>query len=158
VDCPIQNTPEKASSGFESPEETDMNRNPTPPDDLQQNLAEERTNWAHERTDWAHERTRLAKERTLAAWIRTALASVGIGLVVVRLLPSVEPRWLVRAFGIIFVLSGAVIFLLGFRTYCGVLKKLEKEGFEGTPAWFIGVLTAVLALSSVLGLVLVLAE
>ena len=135
-----------------------MNGYPAPSDDAKQDLVEERTNWAHERTDWAHERTRLAKERTFAAWVRTALASVGIGLVVVKLLPSVEPRWLVRTFGIISVLSGAVIFLLGFRTYYGVLKQLEKEGFGGTPAWFIGALTAVLALTSVLGLVLVLAE
>ena len=128
-----------------------MNGYPTPSGDVKQDLAEERTNWAHERT-------RLAKERTFAAWVRTALASVGIGLVVVKLLPSVEPRWLVRTSGIVFVLSGAVIFLLGFRTYYGVLKKLEKAGFEGTPAWFMGALSAVLVLSSVLGLVLVLAE
>jgi hypothetical protein len=81
-----------------------------------------------------------------------------MGILVVKLMPSIEPNWLVRALGVMFVSSGGIILLLGFRTYYGVLKKLEEEGLEGTPAWFIGALTAVLALGLVLGLVLVFLE
>ena len=79
-------------------------------------------------------------------------------MLVVKAMPSVEPRWLVRTLGIMFVSTGGIILLLGFRTYYGILRKLQEEGFEGTPAWFIGALTAVLALGLVLGLGLVLIE
>ena len=132
-------------------EEADMESVTISTVNLQESLAEDRTNWAHERT-------RLAKERTLAAWLRTGLAAAGTGILMVKLMPSFEPAWLVRLFGVMFVTTGGLIFLLGFRTYYGILKQLENEGFKGTPAWFIGALTAVLALGSVLGLVLVLAE
>jgi hypothetical protein len=83
VGCPIKDIiPEKANSGFESPEEIDMNRNLAPSDELQQNLAEERTTWAHERT-------RLAKARRFAAWLRTGSAIAGMGILVVKVMPSV---------------------------------------------------------------------
>jgi putative membrane protein len=121
-------------------------------------MGDARESLAEDRTNWAHERTRLAKERTFAAWLRTGLATAGLGILVVKAMPSVEPRWLVRALGVMFVSTGGIVFLLGFRTYYGILRKLEKEGVEGTPAWFIGALTVVLALGSVLGLVLVLME
>jgi putative membrane protein len=100
----------------------------------------------------------LAKERTFAAWLRTGLATAGLGILAVKAMPSVEPRWLVRTLGIMFVSTGGIILLLGFRTYYGTLRRLEEEGFRGTPAWFIGALTVVLALGSVLALVLVLME
>ena len=45
------------------------------------------------RTNWAHERKRLAKERTFAACLRTGLSAIAVGLAIVKLLPSVEPRW-----------------------------------------------------------------
>ncbi len=82
---------------------------------------------AEGRTNWAHERTRLAKERTLAAWLRTGLATAGVGLALAKLLPSLQPQWLIRTLGVIFVIAGGIIFLLGFTTYHNVFKKLEKR-------------------------------
>jgi putative membrane protein len=64
-----------------------------------------------DRTKWADERTQLAKERTFAAWIRTGLSLIAVGLGIVKLLPSVEPRWLLQAIGIIFVSTGGVVSL-----------------------------------------------
>lgn len=40
----------------------------------------------------AEERTKLAKERTFAAWLRTGLGTIGIGLALAKLLPSLEPH------------------------------------------------------------------
>ncbi len=110
---------------------------------------------AEERTNWAHERTRLAKERTFAAWLRTALATIGVGLAIAKLLPSVEPQWLIRVLGILFVVSGGAMIILGFRTYHDVLKKLEEEGFKGISTWFINGLTLVLLLGTIIGLVFI---
>jgi len=94
-------------------------------------------------TNWAHERTRLAKERTLAAWLRTGLATVGVGLALAKLLPSLQPQWLIRTLGIIFVIAGGIIFLFGFKTYHEVFEKLKKEGFKGVSSWYMGGLTFV---------------
>jgi putative membrane protein len=113
---------------------------------------------AGEQTNWAHERTRLAKERTFAAWLRTALATIGVGLAIAKLLPSVEPQWLIRVLGILFVVSGGVMIILGFRAYHDVLKKLEKEGFKGISTWFINGLTLVLLLGTIIGLVFIFLE
>jgi len=110
---------------------------------------------AERRTEWADERTRMAGERTFAAWIRTGLALVAGGLASARLLSSVEPQWLVRAMGAIFVLMGGSIFVLGFRTYWEVAKDLTEEEIETTSAWFLGVLTLMLIVVAVLALILV---
>jgi hypothetical protein len=67
-------------------------------------------------TKLAIERTRMAEERTFASWVRTGLALVAGGLASARLLTAVQPEWLVRAMGTIFILLGGAIFALAFRT------------------------------------------
>jgi putative membrane protein len=113
---------------------------------------------AEERTNWAYERTRLAKERTFAAWVRTGLSSIAVGLAIVKLLPSVQPRWLLHMIGVIFVGTGGTLFVLGYRTYHISFKKLEQEGFKGVPSEFIGVLTAVFLLGAIFALVLIIMD
>lgn len=110
---------------------------------------------AEERTDWAHERTKLAKERTFAAWLRTGLGTIGIGLALAKLLPSLEPQWLVRALGLVFVLTGGGIIALGFRGYHQLFKKLERESFKSTPFWLMGILTCLLLLGTIMGVIII---
>lgn len=110
------------------------------------------------RTNWAHERTRLAKERTFSAWFRSGLSAVGVGLGLVKLFPSVEPRWMMQVIGILFIGTGGIVFLMGYKTYHNVMKKLEKEGFEGIPSIFMGMLTSMMLLAAMLGLFLVILE
>jgi putative membrane protein len=110
------------------------------------------------RTNWAHERTRLAKERTFSAWLRSGLSAVGVGLGLVKLLPSVEPRWMMQTIGGLFIAAGGVIFVMGYQTYSTVIKKLEKDGFEGIPSFFMGVLTAIMLLGAILGFILILMD
>ena len=110
---------------------------------------------AEERTNWALERTRLAKERTYAAWLRTGMSAVGIGLAIEKLLPAVEPGWIMEMLGIAFVCSGILIFGMGFRTYYTVMKKLSREGYRGIPTALMGALTLICLLGSILALVLI---
>jgi putative membrane protein len=111
-----------------------------------------------EQTNWAHERTRLAKERTFASWLRTGLSATAVGLALMKLLPPVEPQWLLHVIGILFVGAGCIIFVMGYRTYHIVIKKLEKEGFRGIPSAVMGVLTFTLLLGAILGLVLIIMD
>jgi inner membrane protein YidH len=115
-------------------------------------------NLSEERTNWAHERTRLAKERTFAAWLRTGLSTMAVGFALVKFLPSVEPRWLLRLMGLLFVSAGGTLFVLGYRTYHVTIKKLEREGFRGIPSALMGVLTAVFVLCALLGCVLIILD
>jgi putative membrane protein len=105
---------------------------------------------------WALERTRLAKERTFAAWLRTGLASAITGLGLVKLLPGLRPEWMGKAIGLLLVFSSALIFVLGFRTYYIVLKKLEKEGFKGMSTKIIGTLAFCFLLVAILAFVIIL--
>ncbi|MDQ3399352.1 MAG: DUF202 domain-containing protein [Deinococcota bacterium] len=115
-----------------------------------------RVQLAEDRTDWAQERTLLAKERTFSGWLRTGLAMVAAGLGVTRLLPEVEPEWLVLSLGTALVLMGGVAVAMGFWSYRKTLKRLEEEGIRGVPAWIIGAFTLVFLLGAGAGLVLIL--
>ena len=104
------------------------------------------------------DRTRLAKERTFAAWLRTALSSIAVGLAVVKLLPSIEPRWLLRIMGIIFVGAGSLIVIFAIQSYQITLRQLEQKGYKGLPTSYIYVLTTLFALGALLGVVLILLD
>jgi putative membrane protein len=108
--------------------------------------------------DWTLERTRLAKERTFAAWLRTGLGATIAGVGLVKLLPDVSPDWLVQAMGFLLVITGMAIFILGYRTYHNVIKKLEKEGFEGLPSRSMVILTASFMLMGVVALIIILLD
>jgi len=65
---------------------------------------------------------------------------------------------MMQAIGILFIGAGGIVFVMGYRTYHNVMKKLEEDGFRGIPSIFIGVLTAMLLLGAILGLILVILE
>jgi putative membrane protein len=97
----------------------------------------------------------MAGERTFAAWIRTGLALVAAGLASARLLSSLQPQWLVRTMGTIFVLMGGSIFVIAFRTYHEIVQDLKEEEVQATSVWFVGLLMILLIVASILALVLV---
>jgi putative membrane protein len=121
-------------------------------------LAKDRTDWAQDRTDWAQERTMLAKERTLMAWGRTGISAMAAGLGISRFLGSVESPWLARTLGTVLILTGGVIYVLGFLSYRKALKKLAEVGVRGAPLWIIGVITFALMFTTVLALLLIYEE
>jgi len=104
------------------------------------------------------ERTRLAKERTFAAWLRTALSSIAVGLAVVKLLPLIEPRWLLRFMGMIFVGAGGLIVIFAFKSYQVTLRQLEQKGYKGLPTIYIYGLTTLFAIGAIIGVVLILLD
>lgn len=117
-----------------------------------------RNELAEDRTEWAQQRTLLAKERTFSAWTRTGLSCMAVGLGIARLLSDVDSLWLARALGAILIISGGVIFAVGFISYRRALIKLSEEGIRSTSIWLIGVITLAMVLGAVLALLLIFVE
>jgi putative membrane protein len=113
---------------------------------------------AEDRTEWAQQRTLLAKERTFSAWTRTGLSCMAAGLGIARLLSDIESLWVARSLGAILIVTGGVIFALGFISYRRALIKLEEENIRSTSIWLIGVITLAMGLGSVLALILIFVE
>jgi putative membrane protein len=113
---------------------------------------------AQERTDWAKERTLLAKQRTFAAWLRTGLSSVAVGFAAAEFLGDLEPQWLVKTASILLVVSGGVIFVIGFLGYRDTFRKLQEEGTQGISPWIIGGVTLAMLLGATLLLLAVVGE
>ena len=103
--------------------------------------------------DLAIKRTTLSEERTFASWIRTALAAVGFGVGLVKLLPATENRTLVQLLGVLFVTAGMLIFVVGLRSYLDALKRLGSSVKAPFPVWMAVVVTSILVLGSTIGLV-----
>jgi putative membrane protein len=118
------------------------------PDDIKQELA-------LERTDLALARTLFAKQRTFAAWVRTGLSSMSVGFGIVKLLPDVEPRWLVVTMGCVMIVVGGFMQVVGFGGYYRALKGLEGAGIKGSPPWMLAVIAGGLLLCAIIMLVLV---
>lgn len=110
---------------------------------------------AEQRTASAHGRTLLAEERTYSAWIRTGLASIATGLVIVKLIGEAQPRWLVLALGVVFVVAGATMFVLAFWTYRAALRNHPLTPTRAMSLRVIGGLSLALTAGAVLALVLV---
>ena len=113
---------------------------------------------ADDQTKWALERTRLAKERTFTAWMRTGLGSMAVGLGLVKLLPDVEPMWIIKVIGVLLVCNSIAVISVGYRTYEQVLEKLDREGYKGISAWTMRAVTAVLLIAGILALILIFTE
>ncbi len=113
---------------------------------------------AEDRTDWAQERTLLAKERTFSAWGRTGMAAMAVGLGIARLIGTTESPWIARTIGAVLIVTGGVIFALGFFSYRKALKALAEEGVRGMSIWAIGALTLGLIICAALALLLIFQE
>lgn len=106
----------------------------------------------------ATRRTRLANERTFLAWWRTALATLGLGVALGKVLPEVaeEPHWPYILLGAVCSLLGAALAALGWWRYASVDRALGGGEEARPPGWMAGVLSAALLLLALLVAVLVL--
>ena len=107
----------------------------------------------------ATRRTRLANERTFLAWWRTAMATLGLGVAVGKLLPEVAdpPHWPYVVFGVALALLGA-----GCPRWAGGATSRSTARSTGgeeaqPPGWMTGTLSALLAVMGVLVAAIVLA-
>jgi putative membrane protein len=82
---------------------------------------------AVDRTDLAEDRTLLANERTFASWIRTGLASVGVALGLHALLGTLEPLWVPKAIGTLFMLVAILIFWAAERRACLTERRMKAH-------------------------------
>jgi putative membrane protein len=105
-------------------------------------------------TDLAWESLRLAKERTFAAAVRTALALIGFGIAVAKLLPDLQPDWVAQTVGILLVVGGAITALMGFRVTLNVIATMHEAGIN-EPRWFVIIVTLILLITATLALVIV---
>jgi putative membrane protein len=88
-------------------------------------------------TSLAEERTLLALERTFSAWLRTALAAMGGGLAILRLLSfkSETHKIIAHIIGEILILWGCLLIILSSADYkkmCATLphaKNYKKSSF-----------------------------
>ena len=110
---------------------------------------------AEKRTESAVHRTLLAEQRTYSAWVRTGLASAATGFAIAKLMTEAQPGWLVRGLAVVFILVGAVMFLLAFWAYRDALGKLDAIPGGGVPVWVLGGLSVALFVAAAAGLLLV---
>jgi putative membrane protein len=106
------------------------------------------------RTDLAWQSLRLAKERTFAAVVRTALALIGFGIAVAKLLPNLQPAWVAQTIGILLVVGGAITALMGFRVTLNVIETMHEAGIN-EPRWFVILVTLILLVTATLALLIV---
>ena len=107
----------------------------------------------------ATRRTRLANERTFLAWWRTAMATLGLGVAVGKLLPEVAdpPHWPYVVFGVALALLGSGLSVLGWWRYVTLDRALTGGEEAKPPAWMTGTLSTLLAVMGVLVAAIVLA-
>ncbi len=110
---------------------------------------------ALERTDLALARTMLAKQRTFAAWVRTGLSSMSLGFGIIKLLPDLQPRWLVLTMGCVMIVVGGSMQVIGFNGYYRSYKRLEAEGIHDAPPWMLAMIAGGLILCALIMLILV---
>lgn len=111
---------------------------------------------AYSRTNLANERTLLANERTFIAWIRTGLALVSAGLGIIAFLGEAGPTLLIRAMGILLVLTGEASYVFAYWRYNKIIKRLKDVGMDITPFWLLLVLTIVIFALTIVSLVVIL--
>lgn len=119
--------------------------------DVQQQLAEERT-------ETAHRRTLLAEERTYSAWVRTGLASLATGFAIAKLMADSGPTWMIRSLGILFIAAGGVMFALAFWAYRRALRQMQEQVRGGIPIWLIATLTLAMLVGTAMGLAFIFIE
>jgi len=105
--------------------------------------AESREQLMDNRNMWAATRTRLAQERTFNAWLRSGLGLMAFSLAIARYI-TFEPSWLSDLMSVLFFLIGALMIVLGYRTYQQALPMLETESSSRIPTWLAGTVVALI--------------
>jgi putative membrane protein len=90
-------------------------------------MAEDKQQLAEDRTDLAEDRTVLANERTFAGWMRTGFAAVAVGLGFQALFNKMEPDWVPKGIGTIFLLIAIFIFWSAERRACAIIHRLHSH-------------------------------
>ena len=90
-----------------------------------------------DRTRWAATRTRLAQERTFNAWLRSGLGLMAFSIAIARYI-TFDPSWISDLMSIMFFLIGALMIVLGYRTYQISLPQFDTEGSSKIPTWLAG--------------------
>jgi len=110
---------------------------------------------AGQRNFLASERTRFAAERTISAWIGTALASVGGGYAIVRLLSydNATHRLMAHIVGEVLIIWGIVILTLSLMDYRTTVKKLVHSVNKTNELWISVTISVFVILSIFLFLV-----
>ena len=98
-----------------------------------------------DRTRWAAARTRLAQERTFNAWLRSGLGMMAFSIAIARYI-SFDPSWLSDLMSIMFFLIGALMIVLGYRTYFLSLPSFEIEAGSRVPTWLAGTVVVLIIL------------
>lgn len=111
----------------------------------------ERDRLAEARTDAAWRRNQLANERTFSAWVRTGLTLVVVGFAATRLLDETGPTWLLTLAGIVFVVLGALAFVLAYWSY----HNSYEAAAAGLPRWVLMLIVALLVLLSAVAVFLI---
>jgi putative membrane protein len=119
-------------------------------------MAKKRSEMAESRSEMAETRTRLAQERTLNSWVGTGLSSTAVGLAIANLIPM-EPTWLPRVIGAIFIGVGVMIYFIAFRSYKNAYDEHEDDPEQTLlllPYWQLRLLIGALLLSGLLAFLL----
>ena len=101
---------------------------------------------AAQRTRLAGDRTSLANERTLAAWWRTAMTALAAAIGLTEFFGDVEPAWLIRCGGTIFVLFAYAILITAYDRYEDTARSIEAEDVVCISRWSLRLGTILLAL------------
>ncbi len=111
----------------------------------EQGGAENREQLMDDRTRWAAARTRLAQERTFNAWLRSGLGLMAFSIAIARYI-TFDPSWLSDLMSILFFLIGALMIVLGYRTYQISLPLFDTEGGSKIPTWLAGTVVVLIIL------------
>lgn len=114
-------------------------------------MEEETVRLAKQRTGLAVQRNRMSNERTFLSWIRTGLASVGGGIVVIRLLGFEDPSHQLASHivGILLVLLGVGIFVMSLFEYLRNSKHLRTQDATGLETGSLAIVAISFALLSI---------
>jgi len=82
----------------------------------------------------ARDRTDMAVERTFAGWIRTAFAAIGIGLAFRVLFGELQPPWLAKAIGSMFIGFAIFLALNAQRRAEKSLARMRSHAVDGPDA------------------------
>jgi len=101
----------------------------------------------------ALDRTVLANERTFLAWLRTGLTSLVAGLGVAKFLKDMMPLSMLLVVATIFILFGAVAFILGAWRYTHLHLRMEHLDIDAMPTWMVKIISIFFAGCSILALI-----